>query len=208
MELGATVCLPNGAPLCDRCPAASFCRARLENRTGELPVKAAKKARRVEERTVYLVFHGDKVALRRRPARGLLAGLWEYPNELSGGTDWPRRWGISGPVRRDGTGKHIFSHIEWHMTAQVVEAEDDACLRAGCGPAKRSCGRYTPCPTPFAPSPTWWRSGCVEGSDKLGPGLCRGQVSLPELFLFHDPEGEEHNHRAAQNHRRIAIWPA
>ena len=126
MELGATVCLPNGAPLCDRCPVASFCRAHLEDRTSELPVKAAKKARRVEERTVWLVFHGDKVALRRRPARGLLAGLWEYPNELSDGTDWPGHWGLSGSAQRSGTGKHIFSHIEWHMTAQILEAEGDA----------------------------------------------------------------------------------
>ena len=126
MELGATVCLPNGAPLCDRCPAAPFCRALLEGRTGELPVKGAKKARRVEERTVYLVFHGDCVALRRRPGRGLLAGLWEYPNEFADGADWLRRWGLSGPVRRGGTGKHIFTHIEWHMTAQILEAEGDA----------------------------------------------------------------------------------
>ena len=126
MELGATVCLPNGAPLCDRCPAAAFCRARLEDRTGTLPVKAAKKARRVEERTVWLIFHGDKVALRRRPARGLLAGLWEYPNELADGTDWLQHWGLSGSVQRGGTGKHIFSHIEWRMTAQMLEAEGDA----------------------------------------------------------------------------------
>ena len=83
MELGATVCLPNGAPLCDLCPARAFCTARLTGRTGQLPVKAAKKARRVEERTVFLIFHENRVALRRRPGRGLLAGLWEYPNELS-----------------------------------------------------------------------------------------------------------------------------
>ena len=55
MELGATVCLPNGAPLCGRCPAAEFCRARLEDRIGQLPVKAPKKARRIERRSVYLI---------------------------------------------------------------------------------------------------------------------------------------------------------
>ena len=77
MELGATVCLPNGAPLCDTCPARSFCTARLENRVDMLPVKTKKKARRVEERTVWLIFHEGRVALRRRPAKGLLAGLWE-----------------------------------------------------------------------------------------------------------------------------------
>ena len=61
MELGATVCLPNGAPLCAKCPASDFCRAFQEGRTGELPVKPARKARRVEERTVYLFFYRDSV---------------------------------------------------------------------------------------------------------------------------------------------------
>ena len=118
MELGATVCLPNGAPLCDRCPAADFCTARREERTGELPVKAAKKARRIEARTVFLIFWEKKVALRRRPGRGLLAGLWEYPNELSPAPCPVEAAGLSdGPA-----GKHIFSHSEWHMTAQIVEA--------------------------------------------------------------------------------------
>lgn len=124
MELGATVCLPNGAPLCERCPAAHLCRAFQEGRTGELPVKTAKKARRVEERTVYLLFHGDRAALRRRPARGLLAGLWEYPNELSDGADWPAKWGLAVPeLEKAGTGKHIFTHIEWHMTALTGEVD-------------------------------------------------------------------------------------
>ena len=130
MELGATICLPNGAPLCERCPAAPLCRAFQEGRTGELPVKAAKKARRVEERTVYLLFHGDRVALRRRPERGLLAGLWEYPNELADGTDWPERWGLTSLLTRAGTGKHIFTHIEWHMTA-LVGALDSLALPEG-----------------------------------------------------------------------------
>ena len=77
MELGATVCLPNGAPLCERCPVREFCAALAQGCIGELPVKMPKKPRRVEERTVWLIFHGDAVALRRRPGRGLLAGLWE-----------------------------------------------------------------------------------------------------------------------------------
>jgi len=127
MELGATVCLPNGAPLCERCPAAGFCRAFQEGRTGELPVRAAKKARRVEARTVYLLFYEDAVALRRRPDRGLLAGLWEYPNELDDGTGWLQKWGLSASaLERAGTGKHIFTHIEWHMTALAGELDGPA----------------------------------------------------------------------------------
>ena len=118
MELGATVCLPNGAPLCDRCPAREFCTARLENRVDELPVKAKKKARRIEERTVWLLFYEDRVALRQRPPEGLLAGLWEYPDRLPEGvTVHSRAFGC--------TAKHIFTHIEWHMTVMTAEAEGD-----------------------------------------------------------------------------------
>lgn len=127
MELGATVCLPNGAPLCERCPAAHLCCAFQEGRTGELPVKAAKKARRIESRTVYLFFHRNCVALRRRGDRGLLAGLWEYPNELADGIDWPARWGLApAALEKAGTAKHIFTHIEWHMTALAGELACDA----------------------------------------------------------------------------------
>ena len=120
MELGATVCLPNGAPLCERCPAAGFCAARREGRIAELPVKAAKRPRRVEERTVYLIFHDGRVALRRRPEKGLLAGLWEYPNEPA---PWPCP--VAGEAEFAAAGKHIFTHIEWHMNAYVVTAEGD-----------------------------------------------------------------------------------
>ena len=127
MELGATVCLPNGAPLCDLCPARAFCTARLTGRTGQLPVKAAKKARRVEERTVFLIFHENRVALRRRPGRGLLAGLWEYPNEPGGGPGLLEEWGIT-PLRleRGGTARHVFTHIEWQMEALIAQAAEDA----------------------------------------------------------------------------------
>ena len=125
MELGATVCLPNGAPLCEKCPVASFCRALREDRIGELPVKAPKKERRIEERWVYLLFSGDCVALRRRPNKGLLAGLWEYPNELASEASLPAALGLPlGELERVGTGKHIFSHIEWRMTAYAAQVED------------------------------------------------------------------------------------
>lgn len=126
MELGAMVCLPNGAPLCEQCPAKEFCRARLEERTSSLPVKAPKKQRRIEERTVFLIFRGRQVALRRRPAKGLLAGLWEFPNEIAPAHNALTKWGIDAQeMVRAGTGKHIFSHIEWRMTARIVQAGSD-----------------------------------------------------------------------------------
>ena len=62
--------------------------------------------------------------MRKRPDKGLLAGLWEYPNELT--HTMPEEWGISLLAEEFGcTAKHIFSHIEWHMTARVAEVEED-----------------------------------------------------------------------------------
>ena len=125
MDLGAMVCLPNGAPLCERCPAQGFCVARREGRTGQLPVKAPKKERRVEERTVWLIFREDRVALRRRPDKGLLAGLWEYPNEPAG-ADPLAAWGVEPlSIGYAGQGKHVFTHVEWRLTYQQVETETE-----------------------------------------------------------------------------------
>lgn len=129
MELGATVCVPNGAPFCGECPWESFCLAKKEGRIGELPVKSKAKARKIEARTVLILRDGDKVAIRKRPDRGLLAGLYELPNvegklsqeEVLG---LVKQMGLE-PVRiqRLASAKHIFSHIEWHMDGYAVLLE-------------------------------------------------------------------------------------
>lgn len=129
MELGATVCVPNGAPFCGECPWESFCLAKKEGRIGELPVKSKAKARKIEARTVLILRDGDKVAIRKRPDRGLLAGLYELPNvegrlsqeEVLG---LVKQMGLE-PVRiqRLASAKHIFSHIEWHMDGYAVFLE-------------------------------------------------------------------------------------
>jgi len=124
MELGATVCLPNGAPLCDDCPLSCFCVAKSESLTEVLPVKTKAKARRIENRTVYFVFNGGRVALRRRPKKGLLSGLWEYPNEISG-AEPPLPQISETEISSFGSGKHVFSHIEWHMNSKVLLTDSD-----------------------------------------------------------------------------------
>jgi len=125
MELGALVCLPNGAPLCRQCPLRALCRARREELIDQIPVKEKKKARRIQERKVCLIFHKGRIALRRRPEEGLLAGLWEYPN-FAPGEPGPEQWGLNCTAGRDGgAGKHIFTHIEWHMTALCMAADSD-----------------------------------------------------------------------------------
>lgn len=127
MELGAVICAPNGPPKCTQCPVAELCLGRIRGTAERLPVKAPKKARRIEEKTVFLMLQNGKVALRKRPDAGLLAGLWEFPNvdevleetSVSGAVsawdlaikDWKHRT----------TAKHIFTHVEWQMTGYALE---------------------------------------------------------------------------------------
>ena len=131
MELGATVCGPNTAPRCDDCPVSGLCLGRQRGTAEILPVKKAKKERRVEEKTVLLLMRDGKIALRKRPKTGLLAGLWEFPNvegtldETAAGAaveamglsviDWQSRL----------TAKHIFTHVEWRMTGYALTVRGD-----------------------------------------------------------------------------------
>ena len=144
MELGATVCLPNGAPLCETCPAAPFCRAYQQNLTDKLPVKAPSKARRVEKRDVFLIFWDGKVALRRRPPRGLLAGLWEFPNELA-----PTVIPVSGLECPGGQCRHIFSHVEWHMKGRIIYAMDGELPEGWVWADKQELKHTYPIPSAF-----------------------------------------------------------
>ena len=149
MDLGATVCLPNGAPLCDSCPVAAFCTARRESLQALLPVVEKKAPRRVEKRTILLVrsedagyaasaapspdsasrAEEDLILLRKRPAKGLLAGLWEFPN-LEGhlSAEEVRSWcedqGFSvTSLRPLPPARHIFTHLEWDMTGYEVQVK-------------------------------------------------------------------------------------
>ncbi len=127
MDLGATVCLPNGAPRCDICPTRTVCEAYKNSLTEVLPVRAKKKSRRVEERTVLLLFQNGKIALRKRPDSGLLAGLWEYPNlpeslDEAGALLALAQMGLRAQqLEPAGSAKHIFTHIEWDMKGYFAD---------------------------------------------------------------------------------------
>lgn len=121
MELGAVVCVPNGPARCTECPVATWCEAYHHGTVDELPVKAPKKKRTIENRTVFVIQDGECTAIRKRSQEGLLAGLYELPN-------------VEGHLSMDEAlqkvkemnleplyievlpeAKHIFSHIEWRM---------------------------------------------------------------------------------------------
>lgn len=127
MELGESVCIPNGEPRCLDCPLAEHCLALRQNLRDELPVRTPKKPRRIENRTVLLLRHGETYALRKRGKAGLLAELWEFPStegtlDETSALEAARALGAT-PVKISSAGEatHIFTHVEWHMTGYFVE---------------------------------------------------------------------------------------
>lgn len=130
MELGATVCIPNGMPKCDICPWKGLCMAETLNLTMELPKRAAKKSRRIEERTVIVIRDSEKCLICKRPNKGLLAGMYEFPN-VKGHLNqdevlvYVKKLHLSPMrIKELEASRHIFSHIEWKMIAYLVRIED------------------------------------------------------------------------------------
>lgn len=121
MELGATVCLPNGSPKCSECPFAGVCAASLRGTAADYPKKAKKAPRRIEKRTILILRDGARIALAKRPEKGLLAGLFEppcFPTALDESAVLAAFAAVGiRPLRIVplGDAKHIFTHLEWHM---------------------------------------------------------------------------------------------
>ncbi len=130
MDLGATVCLANGMPKCRECPWEKLCRANLYNVWSQYPKKSGKKPRKIEQKTVLVIRDQDCVALRKRPAHGLLAGLYEFPTLDGHMTQeetlcFLKQQGVHAVrIEKLSDAKHIFTHKEWHMTGYCVWVDE------------------------------------------------------------------------------------
>ena len=130
MDLGSSVCLPNTKPKCTVCPMATFCKAHKSGKELCYPVKAEKKPRVIEKRTVLLIYLGERILLHKRPGKGLLAGLYEFPN-LEGHLSpkkvlaYVESLGMTSlHIEKLSAAKHIFTHKEWHMIGYSIKADE------------------------------------------------------------------------------------
>lgn len=124
MDVGATICIPNGAPKCESCPLTAHCKAFKEGTMEKYPMKVEKKPRRNEEYTVLLIRQGDRILLEKRKKKGVLQGLWGYPMAERNGVE-PILEGLKNQygdleIKRYKDSKHIFSHIEWRMESLII----------------------------------------------------------------------------------------
>jgi len=126
MELGALICIPNGAPQCGQCPWQEICHACREKSWDRIPFRSPLKQRRIVSRTILIIRDGSRFLLRQRPEKGLLAGLYEFPG--IDGTLTPREAVAAAEslgascmqIHRLPDSKHVFTHLEWHMTAYEI----------------------------------------------------------------------------------------
>ena len=135
IELGAIICTPGGVPKCEQCPISELCLAHQEGRELAFPLKKKKKERRVEKRTVLLIRDNEKMMIRKRSDKGLLAGLYEFPNieghlKQKEVIEYAKTLGVSPvKVKKLESGKHVFSHVEWHMIGYEVVADEIELLK-------------------------------------------------------------------------------
>jgi A/G-specific adenine glycosylase len=122
MELGATVCTPRD-PDCGSCPVASLCRAKELELVHELPVPAPRKKPTEVALDIYVAERGADLLLEKRPPKGRMAGLWQFPtlerapgsalfpSEFEGGDVILKPGGVQGELRHSITRYRIRAEI-------------------------------------------------------------------------------------------------
>lgn len=128
MDLGAAVCTPKN-PKCALCPIAAHCRA-CDADPESFPRKQPPVPKREEEWTIVVALLNGNLLVRKRPAKGLLAGLYEFPSveghhfeaELP---DLLESQGFSGVrmLRTLPASKHVFTHLVWRMQGFLAEVD-------------------------------------------------------------------------------------
>jgi len=133
MDLGAMVCTPRD-PRCLLCPLRDLCKARATGIPEDYPSRVVKKKIPHIEAVAAVIRKDRKVLLQHRPPKGLLGGLWEFPNWRSEENGRLLRLrnrirkeiGMNVEVRESiGTFKQTFTHFKLTLHVFNCEAIDD-----------------------------------------------------------------------------------
>jgi A/G-specific adenine glycosylase len=128
MDLGSVICIPRD-PLCSRCPLNYLCKGYLSGRPESYPPRTIKKTIPHIAAASAVIEKDKMVFLNKRPPRGLLGGLWEFPNWKSENETRLRlrnyvkkNMGIKVKVNESiGTFRQTFSHFK--LTLHVFHCE-------------------------------------------------------------------------------------
>ena len=129
MEIGETVCLPNGLPRCKNCPLQEKCQANREKSYFQFPVKSPKRTKKEVKYTVLLLKYDSKIYIQQRKSSGLLENMWEFPNiEGNLSKDKIKKYLQNEKIPYTSIQKfisntHIFTHQKWNMTSYLIESK-------------------------------------------------------------------------------------
>lgn len=132
MELGETICMPNGVPHCNECPLKNTCKANKDEQWKTIPYRSKLKDRKIIERTLLIIRDGDSFLLHKRNSTGLLANLYEFLgvdqfiSEKEALKEVEKLGLVPMKISHLPSSKHLFTHLEWDMHAyeiQVAEIE-------------------------------------------------------------------------------------
>lgn len=133
MDLGATVCT-RARPRCTHCPVRSNCVALASALTDTLPERKPSRVQPTRSTTMLMLRDPQqRILLQRRPATGVWAALWSFPEAPdveSAAPDLLHRYGIdarSGSLQTGFT--HVFSHFRLHITPLLLHTTNSACVR-------------------------------------------------------------------------------
>lgn len=131
MELGALVCRRR-RPLCEACPVQRYCLAHGRGVQDERPVRAPGRSSPHVEFAAAIIWEDEpglsRLLISQRPERGLLGGLWSFPNGAREAEDEDLRACLRRVVRQDlgvalevgeraATVEHAFTHFRMTLTA-------------------------------------------------------------------------------------------
>lgn len=126
MDIGELVCLPNGEPHCNLCPFQGLCKAHLAHKETSYPLPKKRVEKAASRLLVIVGVYQGKLWIRKRPEKGLLGGMYEFPH-----VDIPKGKDASFALKNCkipcknplflANHKHIFTHLVWEMEGYVVE---------------------------------------------------------------------------------------
>ena len=130
MELGETICIPKGQPLCSTCPFHTHCIALKENTILTIPYRSKSKEKKIMNKTVLIIHNHDQYLIHKRNYTGLLANLYEFPNVDNTFTKedvihYLKQYPFNvKSIKESISSKHVFTHIEWHMQGYEIEIDE------------------------------------------------------------------------------------
>lgn len=161
MELGETICIPNGIPKCEECPLKEFCKAYHYQTFLELPIKQEKKTKKEELYTVLLLMYQNMIAIQKRKENGLLHNMWQFPNVENHLTkkkldDYLMKNRIEPTViKKSISYTHIFTHKKWNMCSYLIRLDKKLELEDIVWVSLQELNEKYALPTAFQPFKTY-----------------------------------------------------